>query len=72
MIYLPFLNGDWWSVMITTSGSNGTLLKGGDGGSALSNIPYTSLITGSSYQVGQGGTGAGSNTTPVVKSIPVS
>jgi len=53
-----------------TSGSNGTLVKGGDGGSALSNIPYTSYITGNSYLVGQGGTGAGSNTIPVIKTIP--
>jgi len=53
-----------------TSGSNGTLVKGGDGGSALSNVPYTSLITGSSYQVGQGGTGAGLSTTPSIRTIP--
>jgi len=53
-----------------TSGSNGTLTRGGNGGSALFNIPYTSLITGSSYQVGQGGTGSSSNTVPVYKTLP--
>jgi len=51
-------------------GFSGTTNFGGNGASALSNIPYTSLITGSSYQVGQGGSGAGSNTTPVIKTIP--
>jgi hypothetical protein len=49
-----------------TNGSNGSLTRGGNGGSALSNIGFTSFITGSNLIVGEGGFGATSNSVPVL------
>jgi len=49
-----------------TNGSNGTLTKGGNGGSALSNIGFTSLITGNSLIVGEGGNGATTTSFPIL------
>lgn len=48
---------------LITSGSAGTTIKGGDGGSALSAGRFTTTITGSSISVGLGGTGATATST---------
>ena len=48
------------------AGDNGTSLQGGNGGSALVTGRYTDLISG--LQVGGGGNGATSSSTPVIKS----
>jgi hypothetical protein len=49
-----------------SSGSNGTLLSGGNGGSAI-NGGFIETITGTNLIMGIGGTGATSNSVPVLR-----